>query len=66
MSSTPEEPEVELVQRVDQVEQGLELARVELDSAKTANAVLQERYGVLVGQNDALTARIEALESAGQ
>lgn len=61
MSTTPETPTPE--DRVAQLEQAVELLRDELDSARTANAVLQERYGVLADQYAALDARVGALEA---
>lgn len=62
MSQAPEEPTSTPDERVAQLEKDLALALLDLDSTKTANAVLQQRYGALSGQLDSLSARIEALE----
>lgn len=62
MSTTPDEPvPPTLEERVAQLEQDVSTLHANLDAALTANAVLQERYGTLTGQNAALSARIEAM-----
>lgn len=63
MSETPEQPTPTPEERVAQLEADLALAQLDLDGVKTANAVLQERYGSLADQCAALGARIDALEA---
>lgn len=61
MSTTPEAPTLE--ERAAQLEITVELLAAELDYARTANEVLQTRYGTLADQYAALDARVGALEA---